>query len=121
MTLGNGVSVRIIELAALFLLSCPICDAADKASWYGEEHRGRLMANGKPFDPDKLTAASWFYGLGTRVVVKHASRSVVVEITDRGPARHLVRDGRKIDLSHAAFAKLANPGRGLIDVTLKKQ
>ena len=37
------------------------------ASWYGEELRGKLMANGKRFDPDKLTAASWFYPLGTRV------------------------------------------------------
>src|SRR5256885_351299 len=39
------------------------------ASWYGEEHRGRLMANGKRFNPDKLTAASWFYPLGTTVRV----------------------------------------------------
>ena len=39
------------------------------ASWYGEDHRGKLMANGKRFDPDKPTAASWFYPLGTRVRV----------------------------------------------------
>jgi rare lipoprotein A (peptidoglycan hydrolase) len=54
------------------------------------------MANGKPFNPDKLTAASWFYALGTRVVVTHAERSVVVEITDRGPAHPLFNEGRKI-------------------------
>jgi rare lipoprotein A len=110
-----------MKFAVLFtFLWCLTCDAADHASWYGEDHRGLLMANGKPFNPDKFTAASWFYRLGTRVVVTHAGRSVVVEITDRGPAKHLVRDGRKIDLSHAAFARLANPDRGLIDVTLKK-
>lgn len=78
------------------------------------------MANGKPFDPDKLTAASWFYPLGTRVVVTHDDRSVVVEITDRGPAKRLVKEGRKIDLSHAAFAKLADPDVGLIEVTVNK-
>ena len=78
------------------------------------------MANGNRFNPDKLTAASWFYNLGTRVVVTHANRSVVVEITDRGPARHLVNAGRKIDLSRAAFARLANPGWGLIAVNVKK-
>src|SRR3989442_261404 len=73
------------------------------ASWYGEDHRGKLMANGQPFDPDKLTAASWFYPLGTQVRVSLKSApsvnspppSVVVTITDRGPARRLVRQGRK--------------------------
>lgn len=100
---------------------CLACHAADHASWYGEDHRGRLMANGKPFNPDHLTAASWFYELGTRVVVTHARRSVVVVVTDRGPAPRLVRSGRKIDLSRAAFARLANPGEGLIDVTIRKR
>ena len=42
---------------------------ATVASWYGEEHRGKLMANGHRFDPDKMTAASWFYPLGTQVKV----------------------------------------------------
>jgi rare lipoprotein A len=95
--------------------------AADQASWYGERHRGNLMANGQRFDPDKLTAASWFYQLGTKVVVTHNDRSVVVEITDRGPAKRLVQKGRTIDLSRAAFAKLADPDLGLIGVTVRKQ
>src|SRR4051812_34753975 len=74
------------------------------ASWYGEEHRGKLMANGQPFDPDQLTAASWFYPLGTRLQVSRRAqpeRSVLVTITDRGPAKRLVRQGRIIDLSRA--------------------
>jgi rare lipoprotein A len=79
------------------------------------------MANHQPFDPDNLTAASWFFPLGTKVVVTHDDRSVVVEITDRGPTKRLLQEGRKIDLSRAAFAKLADPDRGLIDVTVKKQ
>ena len=109
-----------MKLAAIFLLWCLTCNAADQASWYGEEHRGLPMANGKRFNPDKLTAASWFYHLGTRVVVTHAGRSVAVEITDRGPAKYLVKEGRKIDLSHAAFARLASPGCGLIAITVKR-
>lgn len=109
-----------MKLAALFLLWCLACHAGDQAFWYGEKHRGLPMANGKRFNPDRLTAASWFYDFGTRVVVTHASRSIVIEITDRGPARRLVNEGRKIDLSRAAFAKLANPDRGLIAVTVKK-
>jgi hypothetical protein len=46
---------------------------------------------------------------------------VIVEITDRGPARLLLKGCRKIDLSRAAFAKLADPDLGLIDVTVKRQ
>jgi len=94
------------------------------ASWYGEELRGRLMANGKPFNPDKLTAASWFYPLGTRVRVTMRSpesepRSVLVTITDRGPAKRLVEQGRVIDLGFAAFRKLAEPDLGLVEVTVE--
>lgn len=81
------------------------------------------MANGKRFNPDKFTAASWFYPLGTKVRVTLASpsarsRSVVVTITDRGPAKDLVRDGRIIDLSHAPFKKLAPPDLGLVGVSV---
>ena len=35
------------------------------ASWYGIQHQGRKMANGKQFDRRKLTAASWYFPLGT--------------------------------------------------------
>jgi len=82
------------------------------------------MANGKKFDPDKLTAASWFYPLGSKVRVSlnsngTPSRSVLVTITDRGPAKRLVRNGRKIDLSEAAFKELAPPDRGLVRVTIR--
>ena len=110
-----------LVLAALLILPCLTCPAADRASWYGEKERGLPMANGQRFNPDKLTAASWFFNFGTKVVVTHANRSVVVEITDRGPAKRLLNKGRKIDLSRAAFAKLANPDLGLIDVTVRKR
>jgi len=98
--------------------------ASGLASWYGEDHRGKLMANGKRFDPDKLTAASWFHPLGSKVRVTlkppaGRARSVVVTITDRGPHRRLVRDGRIIDLAHAAFRRLAVPELGLVAVTVQ--
>jgi rare lipoprotein A len=103
--------------------------ASGEASWYGESHRGKLMANGKPFNPDNLTAASWFYPLGTKVRVtlredastSHAKSqtTVLVTITDRGPAKRLVRTGRIIDLSHAAFVALASPDLGLVQVEVE--
>ena len=117
MNIRNELLTVCLILAATALT----CRAADEASWYGNEHRGQLMANGHRFNPDKLTAASWFYDLGTRVVVTCDDRSVVVEITDRGPAKRLVEKGRIIDLSRAAFEKLADPDVGLIDVTVRKQ
>jgi rare lipoprotein A len=91
------------------------------ASWYGEEHRGKLMADGQPFDPDKLTAASWFYPLGTRVrvTVVGTTNTVEVTITDRGPSRKHVQQGRIIDLSKAAFERLAHQDRGLVNVTVQ--
>ena len=83
-----------------------------------------LMANGHKFDPDKMTAASWFYPLGTRVRVTVNSpnfepRSILVTITDRGPARRLVQEGRVIDLAHAAFEKIAEPELGLVTVVVE--
>jgi len=87
------------------------------------------MANGERFNPDKLTAASWFYPLGTKVQVTveaqdrtgaPVTRSVMVTITDRGPALDLVRAGRIIDLGAAAFKKLAHPDVGLIQVRVNQ-
>ena len=115
-------------VGALAVCSCALASSPPSmqgvASWYGEAHRGRLMANGKKFNPDKLTAASWFYPLGTQVRVTANSgsrnaRSVLVTITDRGPAHELVRAGRVIDLGHAAFKQLAHPDVGLVRVTVR--
>jgi peptidoglycan lytic transglycosylase len=111
----------------LLLINSALADikpATGMASWYGEDHRGRLMANGKKFNPDRLTAASWFYPLGTKVRVTLNSnnqnpRTVLVTITDRGPAKELVRDGRIIDLTHAAFKRLGRPAIGLVAVTVE--
>jgi rare lipoprotein A len=82
------------------------------------------MANGKKFNPDRLTAASWFYPLGTKVRVAakasdNSARSVLVTITDRGPAPDLVREGRIIDLAHAACKRLGHPDLGLVSVRVQ--
>ncbi len=126
-TVANAVKTILYGLIVL-VLSVAVVMGLDKsppkagmASWYGESHRGKLMANGQKFDPEKMTAASWFHPLGTRVRVslKDSSQSVIVTITDRGPARSLVREGRIIDLAQAAFAQLASPSRGLVSVTVE--
>jgi rare lipoprotein A len=110
--------VMVFWTAAAEVLAGP--PLAGSASWYGDEHRGKLMANGQRFDPDKLTAASWFYRLGTKVHVTAAGSTNRVEviITDRGPNRQFIRQGRIIDLSRAAFERLANRDLGVIEVTV---
>lgn len=118
------MACALLSLGGLGIVGASAGTTSGVASWYGEEHRGKLMANGKRFNPQNFTAASWFYPLGTKVRVTLASpaqpqRSVVVTITDRGPAKELVRDGRIIDLSHAPFRELAPPTLGLVAVAVR--
>lgn len=88
------------------------------SSWYGPECAGKPMANGKPFNPAAMTCASWDYPLGTKLRIEHNARSVVVTVTDRGPAKRLCREGRRLDLSQGAFRRLAPLERGLIRVKI---
>ena len=87
------------------------------ASWYGAQHQGRRMANGQRFDRRKLTAASWYFPLGTKIRVENVKNgeSVVVPITDRGPNLRL---HRILDLSQAAAQRLGYVGQGLTPVFL---
>lgn len=85
------------------------------ASWYGERYRGKPTASGELFDPDKLTAAHRRLPFGTRVRCQLGKKFVVVTITDRGP---FVK-GREIDLSRAAFQRLANTDAGLIQIKMR--
>lgn len=95
------------------------------ASWYSAESCEResgqhRMANGELLDDEAKTCASWDYPFGTILRVWHGSRSVLVECTDRGPAKRLVKKGIVIDLSKRAFRELAPLGKGLIDVEIEK-
>lgn len=85
------------------------------ASWYGQQHQGLKMANGKRFDRRKLTAASWYVPLGTvlRVVNLENGKSVTVTVTDRGPNLRL---HRILDLSEAAARQLDYVEKGLTRV-----
>jgi rare lipoprotein A len=85
------------------------------ASWYGAQHQGRKMANGQRFDRRKLTAASWYFPLGTKIRVVNVKNreSVVVTVTDRGPNLRL---HRILDLSEAAANRLGYVEEGLTPV-----
>ena len=88
------------------------------ASYYGEKFHGRRTASGKRYDMYKLTAAHKKLPFGTivRVTNEANGKSVIVEITDRGP---FVR-GREIDLSKKAFFTISKTsGAGYIKATLE--
>ena len=93
------------------------------ASYYGEGYRGRTMANGRPFDPDALTCAAWDWPLGTVLCVsykeplRNRAHSIVVTVTDRGPAKST---HRVIDLSQGAFKRLAPLNLGVIPVVVER-
>lgn len=94
------------------------------ASYYSYECAKQPMANGKPFDPEKKTCASWFYKFGTVLTVKSldTGKETEVVVTDRGPAKRLVKEGRIIDLSMKAFEDICQLENGLtrVIVTVKE-
>ncbi|MGH3714071.1 MAG: septal ring lytic transglycosylase RlpA family protein [Micromonosporaceae bacterium] len=69
-------------------------------------------ANGEQFNPNAITAAHKSLPFNTRVRVTNPAngRSVVVRINDRGP----YIGGRCLDLSRAAYARIASLNSGVI-------
>lgn len=104
-----------MKLTFLLIVAASLNASAGIASWYGWDHAGRTMANGRPFNPMAMTCASWHHPFGTKLRVTNIAtgKSVVVIVTDRGPAKRL---RRQVDLSLAAFSAIANPKRGLAKV-----
>ncbi|MBD3246006.1 MAG: septal ring lytic transglycosylase RlpA family lipoprotein [Candidatus Omnitrophica bacterium] len=102
---GNSISVRGL------------------ASWYSESDRGvkKTTANMEVFDDSQLTCAIWNVPFGTKLKITntHTGESIVVRVNDRGPAKRLVRQGRIVDLTKAAFSRLADLDEGLIAVDIQ--
>ncbi len=88
------------------------------ASYYADRFHGRRTASGRRYDKNLLTAAHKSLPFGTKVKVTNEAngKSVIVEVTDRGP---FVR-GREIDLSRRAFYTIASSsGKGYINVSME--
>ncbi|HOV62517.1 MAG TPA: septal ring lytic transglycosylase RlpA family protein [Spirochaetia bacterium] len=87
------------------------------ASWYGGKFHGRKTANGEIFDSNEFTAAHRTLPFGTLVKVTNLANglSVIVRINDRGP----FVEGRIIDLSRAAAAKIGMAGSGVAHVRIE--
>ncbi|MBK8322228.1 MAG: septal ring lytic transglycosylase RlpA family protein [Betaproteobacteria bacterium] len=86
------------------------------ASWYGRKFHGQKTSSGEVYDMFAMTAAHKTLPIPSfaRVTNLKSGASVVVRVNDRGP----FHEGRVIDLSYAAAAKLgiAGPGSGPVEV-----
>ena len=96
----------------------PMSFESGTASYYSYECAKLPMANGRPFNPEKRTCASWFYDFGTVLAVRSldTGRVTHVVVTDRGPNKRLVKRGRIIDLSKRAFEDICDLDKGLTRV-----
>ena len=76
--------------------------------------QGQRTASGETFNPNEFTAAhkSLPFNSLVRVTNPANGESVVVRINDRGP----YYGDRCLDLSGSAFASIADPGLGVVDV-----
>ena len=108
----------LIMCTTILLFSITFSQETGTVSWYGKQHHGKRTSSGEVFNMDSLTAASNKYPLGTRLKLTYPENntSVIVRVNDRGG---FSKYGRKLDLSKAAFQKLASTTKGLIKVIIE--
>ena len=96
-------SIRVVDSIAN--LKTKLFKTNAHASYYHDKFTGRRTASGQIFNNKKFTAAHKTLKFGTKVKVISiaTNKFVIVTINDRGP---FVK-GREIDLSKAAFMKIA--------------
>ena len=91
------------------------------ASWYGRRYHGQRTSSGEVYDMYAMTAAHPTLPIPSyvRVTSLGNGRAVVVRVNDRGP----FLNGRLIDLSYTAAAKLGyvNAGSAEVEVELITQ
>lgn len=89
-----------------------------QASYYHDKFNGNKTSSGVRFYNNKYTAAHKKLPFGTKVKVTNiiSGKSVIVEITDRGP----FTKSREIDLTKRAFMEIANnKGIGVMKVNIE--
>ncbi|MGE0188749.1 MAG: septal ring lytic transglycosylase RlpA family protein [Steroidobacteraceae bacterium] len=86
------------------------------ASWYGPGFHKEFTSNGEPYDMYGMTAAHKTLPLPSYVQVTNLNngKQVILRVNDRGP----FKDGRIIDLSYTAAAKLdiLKAGTAMVEV-----
>lgn len=80
------------------------------ASYYGPGLYGNRTACGQTLTPDTLGVAHKTMPCGTKLTLRHGSKSVNVQVIDRGP----YADGREFDLTEATKNRLGFGSTGWI-------
>jgi peptidoglycan lytic transglycosylase len=113
LTVLAGAAVLAGAGSALPSAGAAQADESCNATYYDQ---GTRTASGEPFDPEAMTAAHRTLPFGTVVQVTDTDNGkvVTVRINDRGP----FAADRCIDLTRAAFERLAPTSRGVIPVLL---
>lgn len=115
-------NTKIIILAIVLLNILGVCNRirAERgvASYYHDKFHGRRMANGEVYHRDSFTCAHRRYPLGTwlRVSNPKNNKSVIVQVTDRGPFSKRLT----IDLSRAAARHLDIIAAGIAPVEINQ-
>jgi rare lipoprotein A len=73
------------------------------------------------FSEKEMTCASWDFPFNTILEVTNLEngKRIYVRVNDRGPAERLYKEGRVIDLTKAAFAKICDLEKGLTRITVR--
>lgn len=114
---GNPSSYEVFGKTYYVLPSSENFVQRGVASWYGTKFHGNKTSNGETYDMYAMTAAHKSLPLPTYVEVSNLStgKKIIVRVNDRGP----FHDGRIIDLSYAAAAKLGTLKNGTSSVEVK--
>ena len=123
------VGKKVLTLIAFFI-SIGVAQGASltvgdtvvkKATWYGQQFHGRLMANGKKFDMhDPFVVAHKTLPINSLLLVRNVKNGkiLVVRVQDRGPYR---KDPNFVlDLSYAGAEQLGytRDGKAVLEITL---
>ena len=112
-TLAIGAILIAIYLVGYAVYSAAFGAERGVASVYSSRE-GKWTASGERMIDRNLTAAHRTLRFGTRVLVRHGSRSVIVRINDRGPHRK----SRIIDLSPASARAIGLDGLGNVEISV---
>jgi len=114
---GNPTSYEVFGKTYYVLSSSEDFVQRGIASWYGTKFHGNKTSNGEIYDMYAMTAAHKSLPIPTYVEVSNLSngKKIIVRVNDRGP----FHDGRIIDLSYAAAAKLGTLKNGTSSVEIR--
>lgn len=104
--------ISILLLAGFLLASFTF-----EATFYADKYINRPTTSGQIFTQNKLTCASNYFKLGSKIKITNLenNKSVIVTVNDTGGF-----DKKVIDLSKKAFSKIADLKQGRIKIKVKE-